>query len=253
MTASKAGWETTEKVVYEISLRGGVKKGIFYGQADCKLLSPTPPYGQLIVNLFWCSFDLTLWLYVFWNGFYTWKRQFSSSCWNPQFHSLDDHLQEACPSGWSFARVWPLKMIICKRPVPPDHDLQEAGPLRMIIYKSSAPPDDHLQEVGSSGWPFAKGLSLRMIICKSLAPPDDHLQESGSPWWSFARGRLLWMTICKRPVPPDDHLQESGPSIWSFARGQSLGWPFARGRSLILTTTKEKVQSTFVNTVEPLW
>ena len=42
-----------KKVVYEISLRGGVKKGIFYGQADCKLLSPTPPYGQLIV-IFFC-------------------------------------------------------------------------------------------------------------------------------------------------------------------------------------------------------
>ena len=26
---------------------------------------------------------------------------------------LDDHLQEASPSGWSFARGWSLQMIIC--------------------------------------------------------------------------------------------------------------------------------------------
>ena len=32
----------------------------------------------------------------------------------------DDHLQEAGPSGWSFARGWPLQMIICKRPASPD-------------------------------------------------------------------------------------------------------------------------------------
>ena len=40
----------------------------------------------------------------------------------------DDHLQEACPFGWSFTRGWPLQMIICKRPAPPDDHLQEAGP-----------------------------------------------------------------------------------------------------------------------------
>ena len=32
----------------------------------------------------------------------------------------DDHLQEASPSGWWFARGRPLWMIICKRPAPPD-------------------------------------------------------------------------------------------------------------------------------------
>ena len=40
----------------------------------------------------------------------------------------DDHLQEAGPSGSSFARGWPLRMTIGKRPVPPDKHLQEAGP-----------------------------------------------------------------------------------------------------------------------------
>ena len=41
---------------------------------------------------------------------------------------LDDHLQEAGPSGSSFARGRPFRMTICKRPVPLDHHLQEAGP-----------------------------------------------------------------------------------------------------------------------------
>ena len=40
----------------------------------------------------------------------------------------DDHLQEASPSVSSFARGQPLRMTICKRPVPPDHYLQVAGP-----------------------------------------------------------------------------------------------------------------------------
>ena len=39
-------------------------------------------------------------------------------------------------------------MIICKRPVPPGDNLQEAGPLWMIICKRPAPPNDHLQEAG---------------------------------------------------------------------------------------------------------
>ena len=46
---------------------------------------------------------------------------------------LDDHLQEAGPSGFAFARGGPLRIMICRRPVPLDNDLQEAGPHRMII------------------------------------------------------------------------------------------------------------------------
>ena len=107
-------------------------------------------------------------------------------------------------------RGWPLQMIICKRPVPPDVLLQEAFPSR---------------------WSFARRRSLQMIICKRLIPPDDHLQEADSSRWSFARGeplqiiickRLpLQMIICKRLAPPEDNLQEAGPSEWSFARR----WP----------------------------
>ena len=38
---------------------------------------------------------------------------------------LNDHFQEAGSSGGSFARGWSFRMIICKRPAPPD---DEAGP-----------------------------------------------------------------------------------------------------------------------------
>ena len=40
----------------------------------------------------------------------------------------NDHLQESGPSGWSFARGWSLRIIICKRSAPPNDHLQEAGP-----------------------------------------------------------------------------------------------------------------------------
>ena len=33
------------------------------------------PTEQAETNFFWCTFDLILWLYVFWNGFYTRKVQ----------------------------------------------------------------------------------------------------------------------------------------------------------------------------------
>ena len=79
----------------------------------------------------------------------------------------DDHLQGAGQFGWSFARGWSIRMIICKRPV---HQ------------------DDHLQEVGPSGWSFAKGRSIRMIHYERPVHPDDHLQEAGPSGWSFARG-----------------------------------------------------------------
>ena len=66
----------------------------------------------------------------------------------------DDHLQEASPSGWSFARGRSLGMNICKRP---------------------ASPDDHLQEASPSRWSFPIGWTLWIIICKRPVPPDDHL------------------------------------------------------------------------------
>ena len=98
---------------------------------------------------------------------------------------LNDHLQMASTSRWSFARGRILQMIICKRPVP---------------------PDDHLQIARPSGWSFARGRILRMIICKRPVPPDDHLQEARSSGWLFARRRIPRMIICKRPVHRDNHL-----------------------------------------------
>ena len=101
-----------------------------------------------------------------------------------------------------------LRTIICKRPAPPDHHLQEAGPsgssfarglpLRMTICKRPVPPDDHLQEASPSGWPSARGRSLRIIICKRPAPLDDHLQEAGPSGSSFAGGRPLILTTTTR-------------------------------------------------------
>ena len=79
-------------------------------------------------------------------------------------------MQKAGTSGWSFANGQPLRMIICKRPVP---------------------SDDHLQEACPFGWSFARGRPLQMIICKRPAPPDDHLQEAGPFGWSFDPFRSL--------------------------------------------------------------
>ena len=71
-------------------------------------VSVDPPPTHLAVSLLWFFVFLipdNKHIYVLWNGFYTKKGNF-----------LDDHLQEASPSGWSFARGWSLQMIICKRP-----------------------------------------------------------------------------------------------------------------------------------------
>ena len=99
---------------------------------------------------------------------------------------LDDYLQEARSSGWSFA---------------------SGLSLRMIIYKWPDPLDDHLHEARSSGWSFASGRILRMINCKRPDSSHDLLQEAGSSRWSFVRGQILRMIICKWPDPLDDHLQ----------------------------------------------
>ena len=66
---------------------------------------PTPPPLRSVFCelFFWCVFYLRLWFYVFWNGFYARKSQFSCNYWNPQFLLL-----LLLPSGWSFARGRPL-------------------------------------------------------------------------------------------------------------------------------------------------
>ena len=66
-------WPSLNKI-----LRRGVKKRIFYGQADRKRLTP-PPLTVSFFWFFWCVFYLLFCFYVFWNGFYTRKSQFSCS------------------------------------------------------------------------------------------------------------------------------------------------------------------------------
>ena len=143
-----------------LSVRGGVKGGYFSVSLTVSNLPPPPLH---------CSFDLTLWVKVFWKRFCTRKRQLSSNYWNPQFLLL--MLQ---PSRSSFARGRPLRMTICKRPVP---------------------PDDHLQEAGPFEWSFARVRPLPMIIWMRSAHPDDNLQKAGP---SRSRGRPLILTTTKR-------------------------------------------------------
>ena len=88
---------------------------------------------------------------------------------------LDNHLQVARSSKWSFAQGQILQMIICKGP-----DLL----------------DNHLQVARSSGWSLKRGKILLMIICKRPVPPDVHLKEARSSGWSFARGQILRRIIC---------------------------------------------------------
>ena len=58
-------------IFFHCWFREVTKKQIFYGQADRKHLHPTPLRSACCDFL--CIFDLILWLYVFWNGFYTRK------------------------------------------------------------------------------------------------------------------------------------------------------------------------------------
>ena len=60
----------------------------------------------------------------------------------------NDHFQKAGPSGWSFAKGLPVRIIFCKRP---------------------AHQNDHLQKAGPSGWSFAKGWPIQIIFCKRPA------------------------------------------------------------------------------------
>ena len=57
-------------------------------------------------------------------------------------------------------------MIIFKRPDPLDDHLQDAGSSRWSFARGWILLDDHLQEARSSRWSFASRWILRMIICK---------------------------------------------------------------------------------------
>ena len=66
---------------YSISLpnREGVKNSFF----TVRLTASVNPHPHTVSFL--CVYDLRLWLYVFWNRFYTRKKSFSSNFLNPQF------------------------------------------------------------------------------------------------------------------------------------------------------------------------
>ena len=71
--------------------------------------------------------------------------------------------------GWSFVRGQSLRMVICKRPDPPDDHLQKTVSSRWSFARA-----------GSSRWSFASGRIFRMKICHHViichlldAPHDD--------------------------------------------------------------------------------
>ena len=105
-------------------VREGVKKKrIFYSQADRNGCPSPPLYGQLYV-IFFCVLLTLCYDYMcsetdFTQGTVNFHAtteipDSSPNCCCPP----DDHLQEAGPSGSSFARGWPLRIIICKRQDP---------------------------------------------------------------------------------------------------------------------------------------
>ena len=122
---------------------------------------------------------------------------------------------EYCVLKWILHKKKSISMQLLESQIPP---LTTAA-LRMIICKRPVPLDHHLQEAGTSRSSFARGRPLRMTVCKKLVSPDHHLQEAGPSGSSFARDRPLQMTI---------YLQEAG----------LVGLSFARGRPLIFTATK---------------
>ena len=129
--------------------------------------------------------------------------------------SIFMQLLESCISPLTAAALW---MIICKRPVPLDH---------------------HLQEAGTSRSSFARGRPLRMTVCKKLVSPDHHLQEAGPSGSSFARGRPLILTTTKGHEKcifetlhneikrvlsvKESNFNEKKIKIFTFAYGQGRG------------------------------
>ena len=182
------GTPLTEKicwVVFDRFPKGGNKKTqIFYGfMADGKRWPP--PYGQLFI-IFLLVVCLTRD-----NEHMCSKTDFSQeeSCPCP----LNDHFQEASPSGWSFRRSRPLWGIICTRLVPPVDNLQPRKGhddciLRPFTIKTSKRSVGAKQDVENWLYP---------------CPP--------TPGWGW-----------RAQVPPPQI--SSGPSSWSFATKKRAWW-----------------------------
>ena len=147
MTASETSWETTEKAVYEISLKGG--RILWSGWPYAFIPTPTP-YGQLSMIFFGILLSLHFDYMCSETDFTHEKGNFYPTTGIPDSSSYwccppDDNLHEAGPSESSFARGRPLRRTICRRLVP---------------------LNDHFQESGPSRWSFARGGPLWMTICK---------------------------------------------------------------------------------------
>ena len=88
---------------------------------------------------------------------------------------LDDHLQEASPSGWSFARGRPHWVIICKRPVPPDDNL--------VIWEDRClGMPKILGDIETLGFPEISGNTRNSGFTQNIGYyplPDDFQTESG--------------------------------------------------------------------------
>ena len=91
----------------------GVKKTILYRKRPALL------YGQLFVIFLVFFWPYLMIICVLNRILYTRKSQFSFNYCNPQFLLL-----LLLPSRWSYARGRSLRMIICKRLVPPDNHFQ---------------------------------------------------------------------------------------------------------------------------------
>ena len=82
--------------------------------------------------------------------------------------------------------------MIFKRPVPPDDHLQEAGPFRWSFARGKSLRKIICRTPAPSRRPFARGRSHRIIICKRPVPLDDHLQPRKE------HGNLDWLNCALR-------------------------------------------------------
>ena len=76
-------------------------------------------------------------------------------------------------------RILRKKKSIFMQPLESQITFLTVAALRMIICKRPVPPDDHLYEASASVSSFARGRPLWMTICKRSVPSDHHLQEAG--------------------------------------------------------------------------
>ena len=139
-TTCKVGWGKRDEewfarayLYFEGQVRRGVKKSEYFTVRLTVSIYPSPPYGHLFVIFLGVFFILVYDSMCSEADFTQEKVDFHATTEIPNSSSycccpLDDNLQVSGPSGSSFAKGRPLRITICRRPVPSDHCLQEAGP-----------------------------------------------------------------------------------------------------------------------------